>query len=123
MPTYICSLSFVAFFIHFFLGAVGTEEEGKTILVPRTLEESINEIQRLMEVVKKVECITEINCVPCGAFELRVQDAKNTLIEHAKALATALVRGLVDRGEYFKRRERASRNGSTVVIIIVIFMS
>ena len=76
-----------------------------------------------MEVVKKVECITEISCVPCGAFELRVQDAKNTLIEHAKALATALVRGLVDRGEYFKRRERASRNGSTVVIVIVIFMT
>ena len=61
------------------------------------MEESINEIQRLIEVVKKVECITEISCVPCGAFELRVQDAKNTLIEHAKALATALVRGLVDR--------------------------
>ena len=30
---------------------------------------------------------------------------------------------LMGRGEYFKRRERASRNGSTVVIVIVIFMT
>ena len=34
----------------------------------------------------------------------------------------ALERSLKD-GKYSKRRERASRNGSTVVIVIVIFMT
>jgi hypothetical protein len=49
-----------------------------------------------MSIVADVESITETSTVNTGCVQIRVYEAKNVLCRHAKSLATALVRGIVD---------------------------
>jgi hypothetical protein len=61
-----------------------------------SLEETKAEIQKFMSIVADVESITETSTVNTGCVQIRVYEAKNVLCRHAKSLATALVRGIVD---------------------------
>ena len=44
-------------------------------------------------------------------------------LEKRKRNLEVQLKTIIDHRKYSKRRERASRNGSTVVIVIVIFMT
>ena len=80
------------------------EETGKTMPLKRTLDASKNEITRLIKIAKDVEQITDSSSVTYGPFEIRVRQAKDTLIQHAMLCATSLVRGLVDNATEDSRK-------------------
>ena len=78
------------------------EQHGGAVKMrPRTLEEYETEIHRLVDIATLVEAgivgVGESTHLRFGAFEMRCKSAKETLCHRAKQLATALVRGLVDK--------------------------